>query len=436
MTQLNQGFSQAQQGATSQQFTPLASLTPAPYGITQPSNFQAKVMPGPYEPLSSYAQSPAQQGATVGGIYSLPNGHESRNGTDATAMHAQDLLPHGSLLSERPMSFGSNTSAVQSLPVPQASPHGPCCSSLLLAGDQLPATSIHPIVSPPSSLSQHTNSSQNQNLAVMGGINPGDFGDPMMNEHCKKEDHNFQNLRDSVLDGAQTTLFSIPSFLATSDNPITPQQQSLLDQNHTYHPQNVPMHSQSGVMGLAAPSADSEGIFSHTDHACNCGPGCRCLYCPVHPFNEETKRHTQEIADLMPYADSASSLSSPPQSAYDSSFVNSELTPIPTNGDGNHLNEFVSPMSQVYPNQPPMPQSMFPPSLPEEGNLHSMVSATMNGRVDEAPSYPRRDSEYYHYTYAVGPARPDCTAVPGTCACGDNCSCLGCLTHTGHTGEQ
>lgn len=42
-------------------------------------------------------------------------------------------------------------------------------------------------------------------------------------------------------------------------------------------------------------------------------------------------------------------------------------------------------------------------------------------------------SEYYTLEYPVG-IPSACSDVTGSCQCGNDCSCVGCLTHSGHNG--
>lgn len=142
-------------------------------------------------------------------------------------------------------------------------------------------------------------------------------------------------------------------------------------------------------------------------HECSCGDDCQCLGCASHPFNATTRQHVQELGYMMS------------QIAEEDSSENS--TPFrqpqsPTQHD--YAGNAQQPATSMYSGQA-SPTMGFDP-------------ATMSPSAFAPPQY-MQPSEYYTLEYPVGlPGL--CSNVDGTCLCGDDCSCIGCLTHSGHDG--
>ena len=111
-------------------------------------------------------------------------------------------------------------------------------------------------------------------------------------------------------------------------------------------------------------------------HGCNCGPDCSCLGCAAHPQNSTTVQYVKELYDYQ--ADEATD-------SVDSFALSS---PQANNAFG-----FDQALSS-YQNDP----NMLPPDL------------------------------YFPYQLNL----PGCEN--GGCRCGTNCTCSGCLTHSGHNG--
>jgi hypothetical protein len=65
-------------------------------------------------------------------------------------------------------------------------------------------------------------------------------------------------------------------------------------------------------------------------------------------------------------------------------------------------------------------------------NLPSGYSSPlpMNHHMNQQLMHP---SEYYTLEYPVG-LPGACSDMTGSCQCGSDCSCVGCLTHSGHNG--
>lgn len=228
------------------------------------------------------------------------------------------------------------------------------------------------------------------------------------------------------LEMPQTTMYHIPSGLATSENPITAESQAELQRADTYRRQTVPINAMSGITGVAAPPAEAScsGEKSFTSHICNCGDTCACTGCPVHPDNPTMKAKVQDLAENYLDSDPDSSGTSRPQSLCG------------------------GPPSQFDPSQAPH----FSPSLsvnPEVdwspfGHLSSELNHAEHTQPNSAyepeaqdfghPLFP--SSDYLHFRFDLSPL-PECNAPPSIeCHCSSGCGCSGCLAHTGHINEE
>ncbi|KAJ6143662.1 hypothetical protein N7471_003115 [Penicillium samsonianum] len=153
---------------------------------------------------------------------------------------------------------------------------------------------------------------------------------------------------------------------------------------------------------------------------CSCGEDCQCLGCAAHPFNTTTRKHVQEMGAM-----------------------------ISSNGDDKNP-EVINPY-QASPYQGGTPSTPFPylmqstPSMdhgfqPIPFDSYSDPNSTLpsgyssplsaNHHLNQQLMHP---SEYYTLEYPVG-LPSACSDMTGSCQCGSDCSCVGCLTHSGHNG--
>lgn len=160
---------------------------------------------------------------------------------------------------------------------------------------------------------------------------------------------------------------------------------------------------------------------SKLDHDCSCGEGCQCLGCASHPFNNTTRQHVQEMG-LLVALDGEQTLEG---------FNGFQSPPLPGN----------------YPSVPPMNYSL--PGLSMSNGTQQMgmqpygeVGTSSNPLRSGYSSPPAEytpgqtlmePSEYYTLEYPVG-LPSGCSDVTGSCQCGNDCCCVGCLTHSGHDG--
>ncbi|KAI1329447.1 hypothetical protein F5Y16DRAFT_366022 [Xylariaceae sp. FL0255] len=106
-------------------------------------------------------------------------------------------------------------------------------------------------------------------------------------------------------------------------------------------------------------------------HQCGCGPGCACVGCAAHPYNEPTKQYVY--------------------TAWDQQFKTENLD------DTNEA------FGQATMNTPPSDES--------------------------SPSAQETINESGSYLYVAFENPMICSGDATSCSCGDNCSCIGCLVH-------
>lgn len=215
-----------------------------------------------------------------------------------------------------------------------------------------------------------------------------------------------------------TDVYNMPSTYATAENPLTQRQQAFFQQNGYVHPHLVSYYP---PLGAVAPSAVTTSISGVT-HTCTCGPSCQCVFCLAHPYNATTRDRVQTLAHLLPDDPEYS-----PKSPLQSSFFHSMDDPpraVPGN-NAMHINEILQPADLIQ----PMP--LHGPSF-SNGTYEALPIESVNRAPQSAIS-----SGYLTMEYEYDPiGMRECTDSTGTCQCGDGCSCVGCLTHSGHDGEH
>ena len=157
-------------------------------------------------------------------------------------------------------------------------------------------------------------------------------------------------------------------------------------------------------------------VFSHIDddtHDCSCGDGCQCLGCASHPYNDTTKQHVHEMGVMMTFDEKSAEAATPSapasqecndsrDAAFDLSFSKDEETGVP-NLIQNSNNTGFSPLAS---------------------SQYASTGLSMH------------PDEYYTLEYPVGLLPNTCSDVTGSCQCGNDCCCTGCLTHSSHNGAS
>ncbi|KAJ6120721.1 hypothetical protein N7523_005001 [Penicillium sp. IBT 18751x] len=186
--------------------------------------------------------------------------------------------------------------------------------------------------------------------------------------------------------------------------------------------------TQTAVTQFAADhSPKSAYMHSHTHHdaeschECKCGDDCQCLGCAAHPFNNTTRQHVQEMGVLMTF-DGDEHIPEDMANAYQPPF---------------HGNTPSTPMNFGFMQHTPSmentgQQNNFDPYSDPNSAMSSGYSSPLRAShtMNQQLMHP---SEYYTLEYPVG-IPSACSNMTGSCQCGNDCSCVGCLTHSGHNG--
>jgi hypothetical protein len=173
-------------------------------------------------------------------------------------------------------------------------------------------------------------------------------------------------------------------------------------------------HSQSSAYG-------SINLGKSPSHDCSCGDDCQCLGCAAHPFNNTTRQHVQEMGVMMTFDGDDSTTDSMANAYNPPSF--------PRNTATYPMNSF---MQQTQSMNHGMNKNSFEPYSDPNSAMPSGYSSPLPAghHFNQQLMHP---SEYYTIEYPVG-IPSACSDVTGSCQCGNDCSCVGCLTHSGHNG--
>lgn len=169
-----------------------------------------------------------------------------------------------------------------------------------------------------------------------------------------------------------------------------------------------PPHAQPQSFPYASPPCEGT-----PEHVCHCGDGCQCLGCASHPFNNTTKQHVQEMGIMVGINGEGQKQHSP----YSTNPTSTQLD-YPVSGIHQSLSAGVQTNTMnPYPG----------PAAHHFGNGYAPHGSYQPGQGLMEPS------QYYTLEYPVG-LPSSCSDVTGSCQCGKDCSCVGCLTHNSHNG--
>ncbi|KAG2415220.1 hypothetical protein HFD88_006411 [Aspergillus terreus] len=207
--------------------------------------------------------------------------------------------------------------------------------------------------------------------------------------------------------------------------------------SYTTHPASEPStnystHSVSGNM-VFTPAAMMQSFPNSTyssvvegdkSHDCHCGDSCQCLGCASHPFNNTTRQHVQEMGLLVAFDGDDQNMNTLQgyQNGSTGGQSNANGTPFeyPYASYGSTINHGAQSIPIHYA-EPTANSTNFHNGYPSPHAEYTMGQQMME------------PSEYYTLEYPVGlPA--GCSDITGSCQCGSDCTCIGCLTHSGHNG--
>ena len=193
-----------------------------------------------------------------------------------------------------------------------------------------------------------------------------------------------------------------------------------------YHDsQRFAQQATDGRVESAADAAEAnhiiDGVLHRADPKCSCGPGCQCVYCSIHPYNEPTRERVRELASIIA-TDSDSGPESRPQSQYGEQFMDlSGMYPVMQQGLHSQNGVLVA-SSDVQ-------ETLSQPTSQSDVFLGSMNKLPTSPIV--STSNEESDNSFQRMEFS---GRSWCHNESGTCMCGDDCDCLGCVTHSGHNG--
>ncbi|PYI32399.1 hypothetical protein BP00DRAFT_156745 [Aspergillus indologenus CBS 114.80] len=159
-------------------------------------------------------------------------------------------------------------------------------------------------------------------------------------------------------------------------------------------------------------------------HECFCGDNCQCLGCASHPFNNTTRQHVREMGLLVALNDGEQGLESP-SSRQNSPLLGQQPVFSPLHYSYTNFSHPSDNLVQPLGTHPFVDQSATPGSL-SGGYTTPSTNYIPNQHMMEP-------SEYYTLEYPIG-LPSACSDITGSCQCGNDCTCEGCLTHSGHNG--
>ena len=223
-----------------------------------------------------------------------------------------------------------------------------------------------------------------------------------------------------------TTLYTTSPAHSTASNSLNSLHISQLHQGLNDFSQ---INSHCGVFCSERPAALSEdgGLMFSPAHNCNCGDTCSCLGCAAHPYNATTRHHVQDLGHILEEGYDGDHLQSRPTSSYGA--LDSMI-------DIHDMSTEVAPAVAEYPLLSSLanPHQIHDPTVNGGTEVSEFVGVNSNLHIE--PIYS--SSSYYTMEFPMddGDLFIGCTDVSGSCQCGSDCACIGCLTHTGHDGDS
>lgn len=157
-------------------------------------------------------------------------------------------------------------------------------------------------------------------------------------------------------------------------------------------------------------------------HDCKCGDECQCLGCAAHPFNNTTRQHVQEMGVMMTFD---------PDEHTPEAIANTYQSPPSFRGS-----TAPTPLNFFMQQSPSMDHGAHQNSFDPYTDPSSTMPSGFSSPLPTGPAFKQplmHQSEYYTLEYPVG-IPSACSDITGSCQCGNDCSCVGCLTHSGHNG--
>ncbi|EEP79569.1 predicted protein [Uncinocarpus reesii 1704] len=298
----------------------------------------------------------------------------------------------------------------QALPQPIPSCPAPCCSKTNLEGNSINAQRHAAQTADPPNI--YPSAQETHAYSTFGPNSPVLRRPPSVLPKIESADGRMFHLSDA----ATMPMAAFPAQFPLSNAPYC---SSYPSQNHIEH-----LHSPPHLVpGSTSPNpANYFGQECQPGHNCGCGDGCQCLGCASHPFNDTTRHHIQEMGYMMALENNDDADNQP-------------TSPYSTNG-------FTVPFEAYHHQGSGLIQNNTHGNFIDDLGNQSAQSLSNGASLPSPRGFRAENYEllmqptaYYTLEYPVG--MPDlalCSNIMGTCQCGINCKCIGCLTHDGHNG--
>lgn len=311
---------------------------------------------------------------------------------------------------------------------PPSEPQSSCCHSPTAQGQQTANVRVQPLnVSPamaPAMPSRPRYADSNyvhrsidqQSMNGDPTVMPVDMMGASMEPDFSGQTINYHFATNDAVD------FSTGSSAASAQNRFNLGPNMFATHSGYHDSQQLTQQATEGGVESVAHAAEAnhiiDGILHHADPKCNCGPGCQCVYCSIHPYNEPTRERVRELASIIA-TDSDLGLESRPQSQYGEQFM--DLAGMyPLMHQGLHSQNGVLAAGSETLSHPTSQSDIF------LGSMNKLPTSPIVSTSNEGP-----DNRFQRMEFS---ASPWCHDESGTCMCGDDCDCVGCVTHSGHNG--
>lgn len=354
-----------------------------------------------------------EEGANESRLSSYPSDHKAYS---HHAYQAMDALPETSYA---PQQRNGSSCCSKKPPPPPVAPSGggSCCSGK--AGPQPTATLVSNVPEPQQEHQQHYQQGYQQHQQEPNSWNATSFPSFTQTQVA------WHNPMPSV----QPAQGRFMQPYALQENHVPPVYMNGFSQSgpsDAYSQTTNGLGITPGSISSYTSTPSQNSVYTPThmtgdpSHDCQCGEECQCLGCASHPFNNTTRQRVQEMGEMMTIG------GNPAIETYQS----------PT-FQGNHNWERFNYLPQgLGPNQGIQQQAFDPYSdqshVPQASNFPRPYTSPVpvGQAINEQLMHT---SEYYTLEYPVG-IPSACSDVTGSCQCGNDCSCVGCLTHSGHNG--
>lgn len=342
----------------------------------------------------------------------------------------EDSAPNyrGNISSQQSEQDGFNDTAHQAASVPQESTNvanGSSCCSKKPQSQPFAATVSH-------GLSSCCSGKASDFHAITNGVSNAQG--PKVNQPTSWNDSPYANFSAQQMPTWQNSMTSVQERFMPSFGMANSRTQSFYMSQYPPNVSSTPYSNSMNGLGITPPNMTpfpmdqsqnsaypSNKLGSATSYDCNCGDDCQCLGCAAHPFNNTTRQHVQEMGVMMTF-DGDDSTPDPIASAC-------RPPAFQENTATNPVNYFIQ---QPHSMDHGIHQTSFEPYSDLNSAMPSGYSSPLSaGRHFNQQLMP--SSEYYTIEYPVG-IPSACSDVTGSCQCGNDCSCVGCLTHSGHNG--